>query len=167
MTQGSKSKYHGFTTFTIFIVIILIMFLIVRLLFIDVRSVNGTSMLPSFYDGQKVYVLKNTLGNSYHRDDVVMFTSPENAEEFFIKRIIGVPGDEITITMDHIFVNGHLLDDVNRLSVHGSDDMTIQTWSLEDGEFFVMGDNRLPGGSYDSREYGPIKASNIYGRVIK
>lgn len=129
--------------------------------------VSGRSMDPTFQDHQ--YLVVDQL--SYHfnepaREDVIIFRFPRDPKTFFIKRIIGLPGETITLRAGKITVvnkenpDGLTIDDPHVDASH----MTIDDFSvaLRDNEYFVMGDNRAE--SSDSRSWGPLERKYIVGR---
>lgn len=131
-----------------------------RLLVIDVVKVSGTSMLPSYEDGDMVLVRKSC---SIQRYDVVVINGIGIKK--YIKRVIGVPGDILQIREGQVYVNGKKLDDVVTVKMDyvgiAADEISIGS-----NEYFVLGDNR--NNSNDSRyeEFGLINKNNIFGKVI-
>ena len=91
------------------VVLSLIIFLVIRQLVQNYRIENH-SMEPNFYEGQFVLVnkLAYKLGQP-DRGDVVVFHNPRNTNEDYIKRIVGVPGDQVEIREGHAYINGQLL----------------------------------------------------------
>ncbi len=129
--------------------------------------VSGASMDPTFESGQ--YLIVDQL--SYHfddpkRDDVVIFKYPKNPEIFFIKRIIGLPGETLSMDGGKVTIinkdnpNGFLLDEAYVSKDHRTSDTFEITLGQE--EYFVMGDNRPQ--SSDSRSWGPLELKYIVGR---
>jgi signal peptidase I len=150
--------------------------------------VKGTSMEPNFHDGQ--YLVVNEF--SYHvsdpkRGDVVVFKHPEpSCTEFvesnyfnrvfrqgpctnYIKRVVGLPGETVIIKDGKVFVkndknsNGFELDE--DFIVSGIPTLGDSTTTLGKDEYFVLGDNRYPNASSDSREWGVLPRKNITGKV--
>lgn len=151
---------------TAFIVLI---FLIARLFFIQPFIVNGSSMEPNFHD--KEYLLIDKISYRFtapKRGDVVIFHPPNRPSVFFIKRIIGLPGEKVVIDNGTIFIynknypNGVALDEPYLESSEKTLGNLSQT--LKDDEYFVLGDNR--NNSTDSREFGVLPKKNIAGRVF-
>ena len=142
-------------------VITTLVFLLARV-FVQNYQVDGPSMTPTLLNGQ--YILVNKADYFTHgpqRGDVIVFRFPKDTSRDFVKRVIGVPGDTVQ-TRDNgaVIVDGVLLvepyvnDDINP---------TTQTWTIGPDQYFVMGDNR--GDSYDSRDWGPVPASDILGKA--
>ncbi len=126
--------------------------------------VNGASMEPSFFDGD--YLLVDEL--SYHfekpeRGDVVVFKSPQDPSIYFIKRIIGLPGESVEVDNNVVRINGQILDEkylTNGISNEWSGHVSFK---LTDSQYFTMGDNRI--NSFDSRYWGPLDKQAIIGLV--
>jgi signal peptidase I len=125
--------------------------------------VKGASMEPNYEDHEYLiideltYRFKNPI-----RGEVVVFRYPNDPSQYFIKRVIGLPGDAVQIKESAVWVNGKLLDESAYLDVSvqstGAIDLTLGA-----DEFFLMGDNRAA--SLDSRIFGPVNRSYIIGRT--
>lgn len=129
--------------------------------------VSGASMDPTFYNGQYLIVdeLSYNIGEPV-RGDVVIFKYPKNPSQYFIKRVIGLPGETVTLSgEDQVLIkdkDGNTLLTMNEpYVVFKKDDVAERT--LGAGEYFVMGDNRA--GSFDSRAWGPVKRELLIGRA--
>jgi signal peptidase I len=130
--------------------------------------VSGASMDPTFYNGQYLIVdeLSYNIGNP-DRGDVVVFKYPKNPSQYFIKRIIGLPGETVSIDASG-YVSIKDKDGAVKLKLtepyvaYPKDDVSLRT--LGDGEYFVMGDNRA--GSFDSRAWGPVPRNLIVGKAF-
>ena len=123
--------------------------------------VDGFSMRPTLQDGE--YILVNKLAYKFSepvRGDIVVFVFPVNPEEDLIKRIIGVPGDTITIQDGMLRVNGVVVDEpyINAPPAYNG------TWQVPEGELFVLGDNRND--SRDSHQWGLLPIENVIGRAV-
>ena len=141
----------------------------IRLFVVQPFYVKGLSMYPAF--GGNDYLIVDQV--SYHfttptRGDVVVFMHYPVDHKYFIKRIIGLPGETIEVINDTVTIfnnqhpEGFALDESAYGPLHGPS--TLVRTTLNDDEFFVLGDNRPV--SYDSRRFGPIHQSEIAGRVI-
>lgn len=124
--------------------------------------VQGASMAPNFFSGD--YVLVDKV--SYHfrplnRGEVIVFKNPEDESEYFIKRVIGLPGEEVIISEGQVYVNGKLLKEGYLPSDTSSGKPA--DFILEEDEYFLMGDNRLQ--SRDSRSWGALKRDEVVGLV--
>ena len=94
------------------------------------------------------------------RGDVIVFRFPRDPRKDFVKRVIGVPGEEIEVVSGTAFIDGVPLEEPYIISRDNSDSAPIL---LQDGEYFVMGDNRRR--SNDSRSWGAVPEENILGKV--
>ncbi|HBU28205.1 TPA: signal peptidase I [Candidatus Uhrbacteria bacterium] len=139
----------------------------IRYFLVQPFYVRGASMEPTFEDRE--YLLIDEISYRFQdpvRGDVIVFRYPQDRTQFFIKRIIGLPGDTVrvqdgTVTViDSAHTNGVVLQEsyVSQPITLGSEYVT-----LNPDEYFVLGDNRPA--SMDSRNFGPIKSEHIVGRV--
>ena len=143
---------------TIFIT--LVIFLLIRIVIQNFR-VEGFSMEPNFHDGQFLLVSKiEYMFHAPQRGDIVVFRYPLQPTRDFIKRIIGVPGDQVDIKNSQIFVNGEPLHEGYPLNL-GSYNYGPMTMGVE--EYFVLGDNR--NNSSDSHSWGMLPVKNIIGKA--
>lgn len=140
----------------------------VRYFLIQPFYVKGASMEPNFFDHE--YLIIDELSYRFKtpvRGDIVVFRYPNDPRQFFIKRVIGVPGETVEIAGGQvkIFNNEHPNGMVLPEQEYLEQDFTspTRTVTLKADEYFVMGDNRIA--SLDSRYFGPIKQSAIIGRV--
>ncbi len=131
--------------------------------------VKGASMEPTFYERE--YLIIDELTYRFQnpkRGEVVVFEPPNNSREFYIKRIIGLPGETVkfvsgdVIIFNSEFPKGYKLDESMYLQGNEKPNETI-VLKLGSDEYFVLGDNRLV--SSDSRRFGPIKRNAVVGRV--
>lgn len=142
-------------------------FLVIYIFILRPFQVSGDSMFPTFKD--KEYILTNLIGLRFgtpQRGDVIVFKAPVDTDKDFIKRVLGVPGDTIQLKEGYVYVNGTQFDESAYL---GSDERTYggsflkegQVITVPEGNYFVMGDNRMF--SSDSREWGLLPTGNIIG----
>ena len=160
----------AFFSFFLFVWEILKIVLIALVIVIPIRYflfqpfiVKGQSMEPNFENSN--YLIVDELSYRFRdpqRGEVVVFRYPRNVSQRFIKRIIGLPGEKIEIEAGVVMVNGKILDESKYLllGVQTSGDIQI---SLDENEYFVLGDNRIS--SFDSRQWGTLPRKNIIGRV--
>ncbi len=148
------------------LVLTVLMFLVIRLA-VQNFQIDGTSMESTLHNSELVLVDKWT----YHfhapqRGDVVVFDAPPQPGTDYIKRIIAVPGDVITVNNGVPTVNGVTLKEFYVAPCHlGAyfSDQPVNHEVVPPNDYFVMGDNRI--GSYDSRSWGFVPAKNIVGRA--
>ncbi len=149
------------------ILVALVLAIVLYLFIMTPHEVVGNSMHPTYKNGEFLMANKVTYKLSKpKRGDVIIFKYSDTAD--FIKRIIGVPGDQVMIKDGRIYINGEILDESEYLSPSvitngGSYLHEGQTIKLGEDEYFVCGDNRA--NSSDSRDFGPIKDSDIKGRA--
>lgn len=187
-TEVSKAE-SGLSLFVeILKVIVLALMIIipVRTFLFQPFFVQGASMEPNFHDGE--YLIINELGyketrigvknselvavepfKQLQRGDVVVFRYPRDPEQFFIKRVIGLPNERIDIKNGNVTIfnsdnpEGMVLDEKEYLSnlefTRGE-----STYTLKEDEYWVLGDNRAH--SSDSRTWGPVPEENIIGKVL-
>ncbi len=140
----------------------LLIAIVVRGLIIEPFLVDGPSMEPTLYTGQRLFVSKITyrLGTP-KRGDIVMFRYPLNPSKDYVKRVVAVGGDTIEIRLGRVYVNGQQVQEPY-VRFSGLYDMAAQ--AVPQGTIFVMGDNRA--NSQDSRDFGPVKLSLVRGKAV-
>jgi signal peptidase I len=142
------------------IALTVVIFLLIRFAVQNFR-IEGFSMEPNFHDGQ--FLIVNKLIYVLHppeRGDVIVFIPPNNTTRDFIKRVIGLPGDQIEIVNGRVLVNGAPLDEPYPLNpgTYSSETLVVPA-----DEYFVLGDNR--NNSSDSHSWGPVPANSIIGKA--
>lgn len=143
------------------VLISLAIILPIRLFLVQPFYVEGASMEPNFY--QNEYLVIDEISyrfNNPQRGEVIILKDPRNTHAYFIKRVIGLPGETVEVKDGRVYINDKLLEE-SYIAHFSSDNHSKIT--LGPDEFFVMGDNRA--NSLDSRQLGPIKKSGIVGRV--
>jgi signal peptidase I len=123
--------------------------------------VDGFSMRPTLQDGE--YILVNKLAYKLgqpQRGDIVVFVFPVNPEEDLIKRVIGLPGDTISVQGGVLSINGVAMNEpyINAPPAYEG------TWTVSPDELFVLGDNRND--SRDSHQWGLLPVGNVIGRAV-
>ncbi|HOY55991.1 MAG TPA: signal peptidase I [bacterium] len=169
-TENSTRSFFLFLFDTLKIVIIsLAIVLPLRAYVVQPFYVKGASMEPNFHDHE--YLLIDEISyrfNEPQRGDIVVFRFQDAEKSFFIKRIIGLPGEKIVLDSGAVMIynqthpNGFKLDESLYLP---SDTITSGQLelTLEVDKYFVMGDNRVS--SLDSRRFGAITRASIVGRT--
>jgi len=142
-------------------------FFFLYLLVLRPHKIKGASMMPNYPDGE--YLLTEKVSyylESPKRGDVVVFKPPVSEDEY-IKRIIGLPSETISVNNGKIYINNQILNEKYIDGVIYTDGSSYlqegQSITVPEGQYFVVGDNRPH--SYDSRSWGPIKKSVITGRA--
>ncbi len=130
-------------------------------------------MEPNFKNSE--YLIIDEISYRFNlpqRGDVVVFEYPRNPQEYFIKRVVALPGEKIEFRSGDIYIYNDLYEEGIKLeesylpngteTYHGNDkDRTI---NLSESEYYVLGDNR--NSSRDSRTFGPVSEEEIIGRVL-
>ncbi len=142
---------------------IVVSFLIITFLYQPVR-VEGTSMMPELHDQERLFINKYAYRfEPVRREDVVVFLYPRDHQKSYIKRVIAVPGDTVRIDDGEVYVNGKAIAEPYVPSEY-QDERSYPQISLAANQYFVMGDHRSI--SSDSREFGPVDRSLIYGKAV-
>ncbi len=130
--------------------------------------VEGFSMYPTFKSGEFVLVYRLAYRTSPpHRGDIVVFQpqafpslASKNHQDDYIKRVIGLPGEEVAVRDGHVYIDGHLIvEPYIAEPPHYSG-----VWKVPPGEVFVLGDNR--NNSTDSHFFGPVSLEQMVGRAV-
>ncbi len=165
--MSEEKQDHFFTELLKFALVAAAIVIPVRLYVAQPFIVSGASMDPTFATGQ--YLIVDEL--SYHfeapkRGEVIIFHYPKDPKQFFIKRIIGLPGETVKIENGEVEIvdaNGKTTTLTETyIKNQGNGSNMIKT--LGPGEYFVMGDNRPE--SSDSRSWGVLPEKNIVGRAF-
>lgn len=166
--QGSKVALGFFLELIQVVAISLAIIIPVRYFLIQPFYVKGASMEPNFFDHE--YLIIDELSYRFHtptRGDIVVFHYPNDPKNYFIKRVIGLPGETVEISGGQVKIyndknpNGIVLDENSYLDdVYTSGS---KTETLKAGEYFVLGDNRPS--SLDSRYFGPVSKAAVVGKV--
>lgn len=123
--------------------------------------VLGSSMEPNLSTGQ--FLLVNRLAYEFgpvERGDIIIFDYPGNTSDDYVKRVIGLPGDEVRITEGYVYVNDTPLVEPYLTEMTPG----AGIWAVPSGSYFVMGDNR--DGSSDSRVWGTLADEYIIGKAL-
>lgn len=165
--EPNKTKMQSFWELVRFALIALVIVIPVRIFVAEPFIVSGSSMVPTFVNGDYLIVDKISyeLGTP-KRDDVVVFRYPNDTTKFFIKRIIGLPGETVDINGNDVTIsnashpNGFKLEQpfVKNPSINQTH------FVLTNNEYFVMGDNRSA--SSDSRSWGPVNKNLLVGKAF-
>ena len=166
--QTIPSQENSILEIVRFSFIALLIVIPVRMFIAQPFIVSGASMEQTFHNGE--YLIVDQISYHLHdpkRGDVVIFRYPKDPSKYFIKRIIGVPGDTITITDSTVTISneaapqGFVLDEPYIKSMRPG---TTITETLGNREYFVMGDNRDE--SSDSRVWGVLQEERIIGKAF-
>lgn len=176
---GAKPKERGFLytllDTTRFISLGLVIGILLVVFVVQRNDVYGYSMQPTLNDGDAVFVeMISKYTNSYKRGEIVTVNATGmegySKQEKLIKRIIGQPGDTVTVKDGLVYLNGALLDEpylAEGTKTYVSADGTAKGYDnvvLGPDQYYIMGDNR--GASLDSRVIGPVTVDRIKAHVI-
>lgn len=163
-TSQPKENRSGFLRFLVDIletlVLSVVLFVSINLISARIR-VDGASMEPTLVSGEYVIVsrISYRLGNP-HRGDIIVFHFPRDPKEEYIKRLIGLPGDEVEVRNGSVYVNGQPLDEGYlkvKMDYSGA-------WRVPADQLFVLGDNR--NNSSDSHDWGTVPMDYVVGKAI-
>lgn len=149
-----------------FIAIIGAILVVVRFFVAEPHKVSGHSMVPNFQDGD--YIITNKLVtrlDNLQRGKVIILQNPRNKDQVFIKRIVGLPLEQVSLQGGQVYINNKLFSEPylppGTLTPGESFLTEGESITIPEDQYFVMGDNR--GASSDSREWGPISKDLIIG----
>jgi signal peptidase I len=127
--------------------------------------VEGTSMMPNLLDQERLFINQYSykFGGDIHRGDTVVFWFPQDTTKSFIKRVIGIPGDTVSVNDGTVIVNGQPLVEAYIPPAY-RDGMSMIPERIPQSFYFVLGDHRSS--SYDSRMWGLVPKSYIYGKAV-
>lgn len=162
--QGGKTLTRELIEFVLLIVLVVLPF---RYFVAEPYIVSGVSMSETFETGH--YLIINKFWHKIsqpERGDVLVFRSPIEEDKFYIKRVIGLPGETVSITQSRVAVTTESGETIvlEEDSYTSNPTFANVEVSLEEGEYFMMGDNRAQ--SFDSRAWGPLDESMIRGEPI-
>lgn len=138
------------------ILILLVLLFALFLIFFNVSSIVGDSMLNAYKPGELIIYQRYVKSFTY--GDCIIF---KRENHNVIKRVVGVPGDNIYIINNALIRNGNIVEENYRIGLMNN----MANITVGDDELFVLGDNRTD--SIDSREYGCIKSENVVGKVLR
>lgn len=141
--------------------------LIIKIFVFKTTIVSGQSMYPTLAPNDRIVTEKISLYiKKPKRGDIIIFKSPLDEDQDYIKRIIGVEGDSIHLEDGKFYINGKLLEEnylkINTRTPIGKNFQS--SWNINNGKVFVVGDNRS--NSIDSRDFGEISMDSIEGKAL-
>lgn len=171
LQEGSVASSSALFVWDLIKILALALVIIIpfRMFIAEPFVVSGSSMLPNFHDGD--YLIIDRISYHQHepqRGDVIVLKYPRDPRQYFIKRIIGLPGEKVKLENGYVVIynqehpEGFRLREpylTNQAQTIGSQAIT----TLGEGKYFVLGDNRT--GSSDSRVWGVLPRENIVGRA--
>lgn len=167
-TPPIKSKKSDVWEFVRFAATVIVVVVGVRMFIAQPFVVSGTSMVPTFEN--KDYLIIDEISYRFQepeRGDVIVFHPPVDSATYYVKRIIGVPGDTVSITHSVVSItNAEHPDGMTLTEPYITQDAEHSNYSVTvpEGQYFTMGDNRPA--SFDSRKWGLLPKEKIIGRVF-
>ncbi len=153
------------------IFLIVVVFILFGVFFVQPVVVEGTSMLPQLHDGERLlvnklvyYKIKSISWGHIERGDIVVFWFPNDPDKSYVKRVIGLPGETVEIRNGQVFVNDQELNEAYLDKEHNQSLPSMSPKRVEEHHYFVMGDNR--DNSSDSRYWGLVPEKYIYGKAF-
>jgi len=153
------------------IFLIIVVFILVGVFFVQPVVVEGTSMLPRLHDGERLlvnklvyYKIQGVSWGHIERGDIVVFWFPNDPDKSYVKRVIGLPGETVELRFGKVFVDGQELKEDYLDHEHNQALPSTPPKRVEDHHYFVMGDNR--DNSSDSRYWGLVPEKYIYGKAF-
>lgn len=166
--EPSFKKMYGRFDILVFILHLMAVYMVVNAFFFSVATIDGNSMNPTLNNEENVVMMHTD--DTYERFDLVVVKPNMAEEEYYIKRLIGLPGDEIKIELGNVYVNSeplqepYLTEDSDTLCAsRQGETIDVCTFTMGENEYFVLGDNRNH--STDSRQLGSFEKDAIYGTV--
>ncbi|AJY76648.1 signal peptidase I [Paenibacillus beijingensis] len=161
--EPKRSLFREIREWTAAIVIAVAVSMLIRNYAFAQTEVHNVSMQKTLVEGQRLVEDKLSYRFSNpERGDIVIIKGPES-ELRLVKRVIGLPGDNLDMKNGHVYINGRLSEETYTKGETFPEGLKLP-FTVPEGTVFVMGDNRE--NSQDSRELGPIRFSSLEGKVI-
>lgn len=180
--ENYEEKKNGTVSTVISYLIVIVMTILIGITFVKTTIVRQTSMLPTLQDGNYLLLSKQAyVFNEFKHEDIVVFDSGERADttgsllnfdnkKYYIKRIIGLPGDEITIKNKKVYRNGKEIDQSYTLDkateTNGNGQVEVNKLKIPKGKLFVLGDNRYNSADSRSTDVGLVSMDKVYGKAV-
>ena len=159
--MSNESIFEEIKDWVIAITIAVVLAFFIRYFIVELYKVSGPSMQPTLMGDERLVVNKFIYRfKEPAKGEVLIFQSPADPQKDYIKRVIGLPGDHISIEDGRVYVNGVYLNEPYIAEPPLSDYAT----RVPDDSLFVMGDNR--NNSSDSRFWGPMPLTNLKGQAV-
>lgn len=180
--ENYEEKKNSTVSTVISYLIVIVMTILIGITFVKTTIVRQTSMLPTLQDGNYLLLSKQAyVFNEFKHEDIVVFDSGERADttgsllnfdnkKYYIKRIIGLPGDEITIKNKKVYRNGKEIDQSYTLDkateTNGNGQVEVNKLKIPKGKLFVLGDNRYNSADSRSADVGLVSMDKVYGKAV-
>lgn len=144
------------------VILAIVLAIIIKNFVFNTTMVMGESMEPSLHQNDRMICLVFPLYfSSPKKDDIIIIDAPDGSGQEYVKRVIGSPGDLVEVINGEVYVNGIVKEEVYTHPGVETQSQLDTKWQLKENEFFVLGDNRHPGKSIDSRYFGPVQKEQI------
>lgn len=180
--ENYEEKKNSTVSTVISYLIVIVMTILIGITFVKTTIVRQTSMLPTLQDDNYLLLSKQAyVFNEFKHEDIVVFDSGERADttgsllnfdnkKYYIKRIIGLPGDEITIKNKKVYRNGKEIDQSYTLDkateTNGNGQVEVNKLKIPKGKLFVLGDNRYNSADSRSADVGLVSMDKVYGKAV-
>ena len=180
--ENYEEKKNGTVSTVVSYLIVIVITILIGITFVKTTIVRQTSMLPTLQDGNYLLLSKQAyVFNEFKHEDIVVFDSGERADttgsllnfdnkKYYIKRIIGLPGDEITIKNKKVYRNGKEIDQSYTLDkatkTNGNGQVEVNKLKIPKGKLFVLGDNRYNSADSRSTDVGLVSMDKVYGKAV-
>lgn len=167
--KGGNKVVNEIASWIMAIILAIVLALFIKAFIFNTTQVDGLSMYPTLNHDDRLISQRVTLYfEKPKRNDVVIFDSTTMPGKDFIKRVIGVEGDKVSLENGHFYINGLLLNEpyIKEGILTYAGHSNVKTWIVGKNKLFVVGDNREVGGSYDSREFGQIDVDTVKGIAV-
>ena len=180
--ENYEEKKNGTVSTVVSYLIVIVMTILIGITFVKTTIVRQTSMLPTLQDGNYLLLSKQAyVFNEFKHEDIVVFDSGERADttgsllnfdnkKYYIKRIIGLQGDEITIKNKKVYRNGKEIDQSYTLDkateTNGNGQVEVNKLKIPKGKLFVLGDNRYNSADSRSTDVGLVSMDKVYGKAV-
>lgn len=180
--ENYEEKKNSTVSTVISYLIVIVMTILIGITFVKTTIVRQTSMLPTLQDGNYLLLSKQAyVFNEFKHEDIVVFDSGERADttgsllnfdnkKYYIKRIIGLPCDEITIKNKKVYRNGKEIDQSYTLDkateTNGNGQVEVNKLKIPKGKLFVLGDNRYNSADSRSTDVGLVSMDKVYGKAV-
>jgi signal peptidase I len=122
--------------------------------------VEGSAMLPTFKNGDRILTDENI--GELKRGDVITFLYPKDTSKWYLKRVVGLPGETVEIRSGKVYINGRVLDEPYLDESYDKAKSSIPPRPVPENSYFVIGDNR--DNSSDSRYWGSVPRELVKGK---
>lgn len=165
-TAGQRSSLGAVLAWARDLLLSVLIAIIVILFLYQPVKVEGTSMMPALDDQERIFINKFVYRLHFGdigTGDMVVFWYPGDPSKSYVKRVIGLPGDEVEIARGTVIVNGKPLDE-SYVPAEYRDQVSLPLTVVPNDQYFVLGDHRSS--SNDSRSWGMVPRSYIYGKAV-